>query len=276
MINKVEICGVNTAKLPVLSNVEKNELLKKIKNGDKNAKKELIELKKLYVIYIAQLYKKRTNVVIDFDDLISYGLEGLLIAIKNYDIDNPNNKKFDIYAGHYIRAKMQRALSTSSTLHIPASAYLDWVNTQKIIDEYDRILHKQPTVEEIAKRLNISTGRVKNVINVNEGLSIDINYSDIDSNACLKDIIKSDDNIEESVMNKLEYEELWKIITENLTEREQGIIRLYFNESLTLSQIADKYNLSTERIRQLLYKTLNKLKKHMHKKEKKLVFKYRY
>lgn len=93
MINKVEICGVNTAKLPLLSNEEKNELLKKIKNGDKEAREEFINGNLRLVLSVVQRFGGRGE---SADDLFQIGCVGLIKAIDNFDISL--NVQFSTYA----------------------------------------------------------------------------------------------------------------------------------------------------------------------------------
>ncbi len=93
MINKVEICGVNTAKLPLLSNEEKNELLKKIKNGDKEAREEFINGNLRLVLSVVQRFGGRGE---NADDLFQIGCVGLIKAIDNFDISL--NVQFSTYA----------------------------------------------------------------------------------------------------------------------------------------------------------------------------------
>ena len=93
MINKVEICGVNTAKLPLLSNEEKNELLKKIKNGDKEAREEFINGNLRLVLSVVQRFGGRGE---SADDLFQIGCVGLIKAIDHFDISL--NVQFSTYA----------------------------------------------------------------------------------------------------------------------------------------------------------------------------------
>lgn len=93
MINKVEICGVNTAKLPLLSNEEKNELLKKIKNGDKQAREEFINGNLRLVLSVVQRFGGRGETA---DDLFQIGCVGLIKAIDNFDLSL--NVQFSTYA----------------------------------------------------------------------------------------------------------------------------------------------------------------------------------
>ena len=93
MINKVEICNVNTAKLPVLSNKEKDELLKRIKNGDKEAKDEFVNGNlRLVLSVIKRFYGRGENL----DDLFQIGCIGLIKAINNFDLSQ--NVQFSTYA----------------------------------------------------------------------------------------------------------------------------------------------------------------------------------
>ncbi len=93
MINKVEICGVNTAKLPLLSNEEKNELLKKIKNGDQEAREKFIKGNLRLVLSVVQRFGGRGE---NADDLFQIGCVGLIKSIDNFDVTL--NVQFSTYA----------------------------------------------------------------------------------------------------------------------------------------------------------------------------------
>ena len=93
MINKVEICGVNTAKLPTISNEEKKVLLEKIKNGDKEAREEFIQGNLRLVLSVVQRFSNRNE---NADDLFQIGCIGLIKAIDNFDLSL--NVQFSTYA----------------------------------------------------------------------------------------------------------------------------------------------------------------------------------
>ena len=146
MINKVEIASVNTSKLPVLTNKEKNELLAKIKNGDKAAREEFINGNLRLVLSVIQRFNGRGENV---DDLFQVGCVGLIKAIDNFDISL--NVQFSTYAVPMIIGEVRRHLRDNNPIRVSRSmrdlAYKALQVKEKLLAERQ----KEPTVEEIAR-----------------------------------------------------------------------------------------------------------------------------
>ena len=116
MVNKVEICGVNTAKLPVLSNEEKTELLKRIKNGDQKAREEFVNGNlKLVLSVIKRFYGRGENL----DDLFQIGCIGLIKAMDNFDLSQ--NVQFSTYAVPMIIGEIRRYLRDNNMVRVSRS-----------------------------------------------------------------------------------------------------------------------------------------------------------
>ena len=116
MINRVEICGVNTSKLPVLSNEEKNELLKKIKDGDKEAREKFINGNLRLVLSVVGRFSGRGE---NADDLFQIGCVGLIKAIDNFDITL--NVQFSTYAVPMIVGEIRRYLRDNNMVRVSRS-----------------------------------------------------------------------------------------------------------------------------------------------------------
>ena len=116
MINKVEICGVNTTKLPILSNEEKKELLLKIKNGDKDAREKFINGNLRLVLSVVQRFSGRAE---SADDLFQIGCIGLIKAIDNFDINL--NVQFSTYAVPMIIGEIRRYLRDNNSIRVSRS-----------------------------------------------------------------------------------------------------------------------------------------------------------
>ena len=146
MINKVEICGVNTTKLPILSNEEKKELLLKIKNGDKDAREKFINGNLRLVLSVVQSFSGRAE---SADDLFQIGCIGLIKAIDNFDINL--NVQFSTYAVPMIIGEIRRYLRDNNSIRVSRSikdlAYKSIAFKNKFLKENNR----EPTIEEIAK-----------------------------------------------------------------------------------------------------------------------------
>ena len=116
MINKVEICGVNTAKLPVLSNEEKNELFIKIKKGDNNARKAFVNGNLRLVLSVIQRFRGRGE---SADDLFQVGCVGLIKAIDNFDLTQ--GVQFSTYAVPMIIGEVRRYLRDNNSIRVSRS-----------------------------------------------------------------------------------------------------------------------------------------------------------
>ena len=150
MINKVEICGVNTTKLPILSNEEKKELLIEIKNGNKEAREKFVNGNLRLVLSVVQRFSGRAE---SADDLFQIGCIGLIKAIDNFDIGL--NVQFSTYAVPMIIGEIRRYLRDNNSIRVSRSikdlAYKSLAYKSKFLKENNR----EPTLEEIAKELEV-------------------------------------------------------------------------------------------------------------------------
>ena len=151
MINKVEICGVNTSKLPVLTNEQKQELFIKIKQGDKQAREEFINGNlRLVLSVIRRFFNKGENA----DDLFQIGCVGLIKAIDNFEVEL--NVQFSTYAVPMIIGEVKRYLRDNNSIRVSRSikelAYKVMAEKDRFIREKDR----EPTVKELADILDVS------------------------------------------------------------------------------------------------------------------------
>ena len=151
MINKVEISGVNTANLPVLSNDEKKELLIKIKSGDKNARKRFINGNLKLVLSVIKRFKNYDE---NADDLFQIGCIGLIKAIDNFDVSQ--NVQFSTYAVPMIIGEMKRYIRDNNPIRVSRSvrelAYKALIAKNNLYKK----TQVEPTVEQIAKSIGVS------------------------------------------------------------------------------------------------------------------------
>ena len=150
MLGKVEICGINTAKLKVLKNDETMELLRRAKSGDYDARQQLIEGNLRLVLSVIQRFAGRGE---NADDLFQVGCVGLIKAIDNFDINQP--VRFSTYGVPMIIGEIRRYLRDNSAIRVSRSmrdtAYRILQVRERLIAETQR----EPTVEQIAKELDI-------------------------------------------------------------------------------------------------------------------------
>ena len=150
LVNKVEICGVNTSKLPVLSKKEKEELFVRIKQGDKSAREVFIHGNLRLVLSVIQRFSNRGE---NADDLFQVGCVGLIKAIDNFDLSQ--NVQFSTYAVPMIIGEIRRYLRDNNSIRVSRSlkdiAYKALYAKEKLTNKNA----KEPTVAEIAKELDL-------------------------------------------------------------------------------------------------------------------------
>ena len=147
-VTKVEICGVNTGKLPVLSNEEKAELFVKIKQGDKDALSKYIYGNLRLVLSVVQRFNNRGESV---DDIFQVGCIGLIKAIRNFDIDR--GVKFSTYAVPMIIGEIRRYLRDYNPIRVSRSARDTAYKALQAKEKLTNENNKEPTIEEIAKEI---------------------------------------------------------------------------------------------------------------------------
>jgi len=146
--NKVEICGVNTADLPVLSDTEKRELLKRTKQGDREARSELICGNLRLVLSIIQRFTNRRECM---DDLFQVGCIGLVKAVDNFNIDL--DVKFSTYAVPMIIGEIRRYLRDNNTIRISRSVRDLAYRALQAREEWIREKETEPNLDELAAQL---------------------------------------------------------------------------------------------------------------------------
>ena len=167
MIRKVEICGVNTSKLPVLSNEEKQELLVRIKNGDECAREKFINGNLRLVLSVIQRFSNRGE---NPDDLFQVGCIGLIKSIDNFDLSQ--NVQFSTYAVPMIIGEVRRYLRDNNSIRVSRSLRDLAYKVLAIKEKHMKEQQKEVTVEEIAKELNVEVRRCCYVSRRNSNPSI--------------------------------------------------------------------------------------------------------
>jgi RNA polymerase sporulation-specific sigma factor len=150
VLNKVEICGVNTSKLPVLSNNKMKELFLRIKQGDKEARERLISGNLRLVLSVIQRFNNRGEYV---DDLFQVGCIGLMKAIDNFDLDQ--NVKFSTYAVPMIIGEIRRYLRDNNPIRVSRSLRDVAYKALQVRDSLVNKNSREPSINEIASEMNI-------------------------------------------------------------------------------------------------------------------------
>lgn len=256
IINKVEICGVNTSKLPTLSEDKKNELFIKIKAGDNNARQEFIYGNLRLVLSVLQKFNNRGENV---DDLFQVGCIGLIKALDNFDTSH--GVKFSTYAVPMIIGEIRRYLRDNNALRVSRSlrdiAYKALAVKERLISENS----KEPTNGEIAKELGIKTSDVDKAldaimdpVSLNEPV-----YHDSGDTVFVMDQVKDDKNTDDRWLEEISLKEAMA----RLPEREQNILSMRFFHGKTQMEIASEIGISQAQVSRLEKNAINHMKKHL-------------
>ncbi len=256
MYNKVEICGVNTSKLKVLSEEEKIRLLKLSQNGDKNAREELINGNLRLVLSVIQSFKNRNE---NPDDLFQVGCIGLIKAIDNFNLDQ--SVRFSTYAVPMIIGQLRRYIRDGSTVRVPRSLRDLAYKALKCKEALALKTSKEPSVEEIAKTIDSDPKQVAKALDaILEPVSIfDPIYTDNGDSLYVLDQIKDESSNDEIWLNNIAI----KNAIDHLTEREKRILLLRFYSGKTQTEVSKEIGISQAQISRLEKNALEKMRKEM-------------
>ncbi len=256
LINKVEICGVNTSKLPVLSEKQKQELFIKIKEGDEKSREEFIYGNLRLVLSILQRFGNRGE---NMDDLFQIGCVGLIKALDNFD--ESYGVKFSTYAVPMILGEIRRFLRDDNSIRVSRSlrdiAYRALAVKEKLIN---RNL-KEPTLEEIAKELSLPQKDVSEALDaIMDPVSLhEPVYHDGGDAIFVMDQIKDDRNNDELWLEDITLKEALK----KLPPREQHILDLRFFSGKTQMEIANEIGISQAQVSRLEKNAIKHIKKYL-------------
>ncbi len=252
--HKVEITGINTANLKVLKTDEMIELFKRLKNGDKSAKKELSEGNLKLVL---STLKNFTNRCDNMDDLFQVGCIGLMKAIDNFDLKF--NVKFSTYAVPMIIGEVKRYLRDNSIIRVSRSLKDIAYKTLKLKEQIFMETGKEPSIEELSKKLGFdevdilcALDATKSTISVFEPI-----YNDGGETIYLFDQIE----------NKSESSNNWndKLLLQNaiskLKTKEQFILIQRFIMGMTQMEISDELGISQAQVSRIEKNAINNVKK---------------
>lgn len=261
--NKVEICGVNTSKLKVLSNEEKNILLKKTKNGDSEARQRLIDGNLRLVLSIIQRFTNRGE---DLDDLFQVGCIGLIKAVDNFNTEL--DVKFSTYAVPMIIGELRRYLRDNNIIRVSRSmrdlAYRA-LQAREVISKKSQ---NEPTVDDIVKYLNENDCPTTNekLVSALEAIVEPVSlfepvYNDAGGGESLYVLDQiSDRNASDDIwLEDIALNEAMK----RLNEREKKIISMRFFAGKTQMEIADEIGISQAQVSRLEKAALERIKKQM-------------
>lgn len=254
MQSKVEICGVNTSKLKTLKNEEMMELLKQAQAGDTAARQKLIEGNLKLVLSVIQKFAGRGE---NPDDLFQVGCIGLLKAIENFDTSL--GLRFSTYGCPMIAGEIRRYLRDNSTIRVSRSvrdtAYKVMQCREQMLTEQSR----EPTVEEISKRLEIPRAEV---VTAMDAIAAPVSlyepvYSDGGDPLTVMDQVRDQKNTDERWLERIALRDA----VSGLGEREKRILALRFFEGKTQMEVASQIGISQAQVSRLEKNAIQSLRK---------------
>ena len=253
---KGEICGVNTAKLPLLKNSEKEELFKRILEGDKEAREEYIKGNLRLVLSIIQRFSGSNENV---DDLFQIGCIGLMKAIDNFDVTQ--NVKFSTYAVPMIIGEIRRYLRDNNSIRVSRSlrdiAYKAIYAKEALTKKND----KEPTVSEIAEEIGVAK---EDIVYALDAIQSPVSlyepvYSEGGDTLYIMDQVSDKKNKEENWLEEISLKEAM----DKLPSRENNIIKLRFFQGKTQMEVAEEINISQAQVSRLEKSALKNMKNYL-------------
>lgn len=256
MQHKVEICGVNTAKLKVLKSDETQALLLRAKAGDQQAREELIAGNLRLVLSVIQRFTNRGE---NADDLFQVGCIGLIKAIDNFNTDL--NVKFSTYGVPMIVGEIRRYLRDNSTMRVSRAMRDTAYKVLQAKESYMAQHQKEPTVEEIAKVLDIPREDVVFALDaILEPVSLyEPVYSDSGDNICVMDQVKDTKNNDETWVERIALKEA----VGHLTDRERKILSMRFFQGKTQMEVSAEIGISQAQVSRLEKNALRQIRREM-------------
>ena len=242
--NKVEICGVNTSSLPLLSNEEKEALFEKIEQGDNNAREQYIKGNLRLVLSIIQRFSSSGE---NADDLFQVGCIGLIKAIDNFDRNL--NVKFSTYAVPMIIGEVKRYLRDNHSLRVSRSLRDTAYKAISTRESLTKKLNHEPTIDAIAKEIDM---KKEDVLFALDAIATPLSLY-------LMDQVKDKKNKEAVWVESIALKEAMN----HLPDREYDIIKMRFFEGKTQTEVADEISISQAQVSRLEKNALKQMKNHL-------------
>lgn len=252
--NKVEICGINTNDIKVLKESEKIELLKKTRKGDKKAREELIKGNLRLVLSVIQRFQNRGE---SMDDLFQVGVIGLIKAIDNFNLDL--NVKFSTYAVPMCIGEIRRYLRDDSPIRVSRSMKDTAYKAMQVKEELINKNKKEPSVDEIAKALNMEKSEVVLALEaIVDPISLyEPVYNDGGDTIYVMDQV-GDNNTDGDWIDEI----MIKDELQNLEPREKNILYLRFMQGKTQMEVAKEVGISQAQVSRIEKNALKRIKYH--------------
>ncbi|SNS24296.1 RNA polymerase, sigma subunit, RpsG/SigG [Anaerovirgula multivorans] len=255
-INKVEICGVNTSELPVLTNQEMQQLFGRIQQGDNSAREAFIRGNLRLVLSVIQRFNNRGEHV---DDLFQVGCIGLIKAIDNFDLSH--NVKFSTYAVPMIIGEIRRYLRDNNSIRVSRSLRDTAYKALQIRDQLINKNSKEPVISEIAEQLNLPREEVVFALDaIQDPVSLfEPIYHDSGDAIFVMDQVSDEKSEDETWIDSIAIREAMR----KLNDREKLILTLRFFEGRTQMEVAEEIGISQAQVSRLEKTAVKHMKKYI-------------
>lgn len=254
MLNKVEICGVNTSKLPLLTREEKEKLFIKIKQGDEEARQTFINGNLRLVLSVIQRFYGRGE---NADDLFQVGCVGLIKAIDNFDLNQ--NVQFSTYAVPMIIGEVKRYLRDNNSIRVSRSVRDLAYKAMQFKEKYTKEKGKEPTIDIIAKELGVeredialSFDAIQDPVSLQEPV-----YNDGTESIYIMDQVRDNKNTDESWTETMTINQIMK----KLNDKEKMIITKRFFDCRTQMEVAEEIGISQAQVSRLEKNAIEHIKR---------------
>ena len=255
MINKVEIASVNTSKLPILTNKEKEELFIRIKKGEEDARNTFIKGNLRLVLSVIQRFYGRGE---NADDLFQIGCIGLIKAIDNFDLSQ--NVQFSTYAVPMIIGEIRRYLRDNNSIRVSRSVRDLAYKAIQYKERFNKEKGRDPSIEEVAKELGVekeeiafSFDAIQDPISLQEPV-----YNDGTESIYVMDQVKDIKNSDENWADNMTI----KAALKRLNDKEKMIIMKRYFDGRTQMEVAEEIGISQAQVSRLEKNALNNIKKY--------------
>ncbi len=256
LVNKVEICGVNTSKLPVLTSAQMKELFEAMHNGDSSARDRLIQGNLRLVLSVIQRFINRGEYV---DDLFQVGCIGLMKAIDNFDLSH--NVKFSTYAVPMIIGEIRRYLRDNNPIRVSRSLRDVAYKALQVRDSLVNKNSREPSINEIAGEMNMPREEIVFALDaIQEPISLfEPIYHDGGDPIFVMDQISDEKNQDANWLEGIAIRDALR----KLSDREKLILTLRFYEGKTQMEVAEEIGISQAQVSRLEKAALNHLRKNI-------------
>ena len=253
---KVDISGVNTSELPVLSNKEMRKLFKKMQAGDRDARQTIVGGNLKLVLSVLQRFNNRGEPI---DDLFQVGCIGLMKAIDNFDLSK--NVKFSTYAVPMIIGEIRRYLRDNNPIRVSRSLRDTAYKALKLKENLENKNSEEPTLSEIAEELDIPREKIVYALDaIQDPISLfEPIYQDGGDPIYVMDQVSDDESEKETWLEGIAVREALR----KLEDREKLILSLRFYEGKTQMEVADNIGISQAQVSRLEKAALQNLEKYV-------------